>query len=132
MPRLFGIDIAAEVHAAISSAGGVLDATLVKVATGARTALSLANGTNPTETGYACKGFMSTESRTTLGAFMEITPGDLTKEERQTVTILGGSLPSGIVPLGGDRVTIESVTYAITMVTRDPAGAAYVCQVRGA
>lgn len=133
MPSLFGLNIAREVNAALRSAGGVLDATLIKVTAGTRTAGNLANGTNPTETSYACKGFMETATNVSLGTFGEATAGDLNVQERQTVSLLGDSIEGGtIAPVAGDRVTIEGATYSIQAVTRDPAGAVYECAVAGA
>lgn len=132
MPSLFGIDIAAEVASGIAGAGGVLDATLIKVTPGARIGGNLAGGTNPTTTSHACKGFMEKQDQTSGGSFLEITPGNLTREERRTVYILGASIADGAVPLGGDRVTIEGGTYQVVQVSRDPAGAVYTLTVRGA
>jgi hypothetical protein len=130
MPSLFGIDIAAELNAAISSAGGVLDATLTKHTPGTRTPGDLAGGTNPTGATYACKGFLELGTRT-AGASGDFGPS-LTRESSATVTLLGASIASGAIPVAGDHVTIEGATWAISSVSRDPAGAAYVCTVRGA
>lgn len=50
------------------------------------------------------------------------------------VTILGGTLPVGIEPEGGpdkDQITVEHVRWSIQRVlSRDPAGATYILQVR--
>lgn len=121
--RLFGIDIATEVNSAVTAAGGVLDATLIKLTPATRTAGELAGGTNATSASYACKGFRE--------AVANLAPLDLTQQQSSTVYLLGASIASGAVPVAGDKVTIESATYTITVVERDPAAAVYKLTVSG-
>ncbi len=122
MPNLFGLDIAKLVADNIAAAGGVLDVTLTKTTPGTRTAGSLAAGTNPTTTGYACKGFI--EDRTQSNR-----PGSLVQSGGKVVSIFGATLDTGVVPAPTDTVTIEGSTFTVLEVGRDPAAAVYELKV---
>ena len=124
MPELFGIDIAGLVNDAIAGAGGVLPATLHKRTPASRTAGSLTGGLNVTYVDHACRGFME---RKTSQAMME---GALVIRSGERVSILGASLPAGVVPEAQDDVTIEGARYKVRGVRdRDPAAALYVLDV---
>lgn len=119
-----GIDIAGIVNDEIGPS--MLAATLTVVTPGTRTVGDLAAGTNPTETTYACRGFVQkVETVRDAGGLVETTI--------RTVCLLGRSISSGgVVPKAGDKVTIESVEGRIVGVPdRDPAKAVYVCRVSG-
>lgn len=125
MPDLFGLDIAGIVRDAITGAGGLRPATLIKVTPGTRTALALAGGTNPTQASYTTQGIL--EIRTVHDA------GDMTRRQKAVITLLGKPLTeSSVAPEAGDRVTLEGATYDVTEVQRDPAAATYTCTVVGA
>lgn len=106
---------------------GIRSITLVKTTPGTRTPGSLADGTNPTTTSYTCKGF---EERK-LSAYVSPTTA---RVKQLTISILGGTLPDGVEPKAGDRITSQGVTYTIAPdgVSRDPVGAMFDCVVRGA
>jgi hypothetical protein len=125
MPDLFGLDIAGIVADAIDQAGGLLDVTLTKKTPGTRDPNDLTAGTHPTSTPYACEGVVSDYAARLIDSTLVAT-GD------RRVVILGATLPPDIVPAPGDQVTIESLTYDVVRVTRDPAAASYELQVRGA
>lgn len=123
MPNLFGIDIAGIIGENLGP--GLLAATLIKVTQGTRTGGSLTAGMNPTTASYAARGILSDyEDRQINGTL--IVQGD------KQVLLLGSTIASSQIPVAGDKVTIEGRTYNIIKVTRDPAAATYLCQVRGA
>ena len=122
--ELFGIDIAKVVNDAIASAGGVLDATLIKVTAGTRTAGSLTSGTNPTESPLRCKGFYDDAQKSRF-------PNTLVQKDTRIAAILGASVPGRVAPEPGDKITLENETSEVLeILERDPASALYLCLVR--
>ena len=125
MPNLFGLDIAAIVNNAITSAGGVLDITLIVVRAGTRDSGDITGGVQPVDTPVAAKGFLENKTDVRIGETI-ITQGG------QFVSILGNSIATGVEPKTNDKVTVEGTTYRIVEVTeRDPAGALFVCRIEG-
>lgn len=125
MPKLFGLDIAKIVNDSMKAAGGLPDGTLTRTTTGSRTASDLTAGPSTSTTDYAFTGFLENLSTSRRS-------GTLVRQAGQYVTILGASLPEGIEPTTGDRITIEGQTFEVTEVpTRDPAAATYICRVQG-
>jgi hypothetical protein len=123
MPNLFGLDIAKLVNDTIQKAGGVLDGTLSKVVNGARAPGDITAGPSTTVTEYSFKGFIENKTEVRRS-------GTLVASGGKFVSMLGGSLPSGIEPMTGDLVTIENIEYKIIEVAeRDPAAALYVLRV---
>lgn len=124
MPNLFGLDIAGIVDTAVSSAGGLLSATLTVVTPGTRTAGALSAGTNSTSTSYPVRGVITERISTSSTA----------PKKASKILLLGKSIPQGVSPKPLDRITIEGDEYVITDegVKRDAAGAGYTCSVRGA
>lgn len=121
MPDLFGVDIAGEIASAFS--GQLLTGTLTKVARGARTAGQLTGGRAKTGTTHGFEGFVENLTETRSG-------GSIVRRKGRYVTVLGGSLPTGVVPEMGDSVTIEGETWEILeLPERDPAAATYLCLV---
>lgn len=115
----------------------VLDATLIKITTGTRTPGAQAAGTNPTSTSYPCKGWASSfEARQIDGVMIKSTDVE--------ISLLGGTLPDGVMPEVNDKITIEfppdsgvSETYRIVGggkdgkgVRPDPVAAKYTCHAR--
>lgn len=124
MPKLFGLDIAKLVATSIAGAGGVLDATLIITANGTRNPSDLTAGTNVTETSYPCKGFV--DEYGTKNA-----KGDLVHQVEWKVSLLGATLPEGIVPVPSARVTIDGGDLTIIgPVSADPAEALYTFKAR--
>lgn len=121
MVKLLGVDIAKEIHKALSPR--LLPLFLIKLSPGTR-GTSLTAGIEPVEDSYAGRGFISDYLDRHINGTSVVT-GD------RKVNIIGNSLPARIIPISGDRVTIEGFTYNIVRVTRDPAAAMYTCQVRG-
>ena len=114
---LFGVDIAAIVASAIGP--GVLDATLNVITAGTRDVNNLTSSTQPTTTSYACKGFMDSKDRKERS-------GQLVDNGDVIIMLIGNTISAGaIVPKLGDTVTIESRTYRIGGLDRDPAAATY-------
>lgn len=122
LPNLFGLDIAKLVADGFASAGGVLDATLIKATPGTRTPGSLTGGLNPTTTNYEGKGFLDQ-------ADSERYPNMIVERGQKIVVLLGHTFSA--VPEVNDKVTIEGETLTLTEVNRDPAGATYTCVADG-
>ena len=119
---LFGQNIAKLVNDAITAAGGVLSASLIRE-TQSDSDILLTDAPASTFVRHACKGFM--ENRTD-----EYRGDTLVRKGGQTISILGDSLPGGIVPQAGDRIEIEDAIFLVSGVpTRDPAAAIYECSV---
>ena len=118
MPKLFGVDIAKELSTAMSP--GLLTAKLTKVTVTNPVATNTTEG-GLTEKSYSCKGVISDYSETQVD-------GTLIQRGDRRVVLLGGSLPSTISPDTGDFIEIESGTFTVVQVFRDPAGATYTCQ----
>lgn len=121
MPNLFGVDIAGVIAQAMGN--GLLPATLIKTTAGERSSGEVTAGTNPSTSSTSCRGFIEDYKDYQLTSSL-IKTGD------KKITLLGGTL-AGVVPKPGDKITIESSTYNIIKVMRDPAAATYECQSRG-
>lgn len=120
---LFGLNIAQLVLDGVNAAGGLLTGTLTKRTATARTPGDLTSGLNPTSAGHSFQGFIENRTESTRA-------GSLVSEGGQFVSILGASLPSGIIPEQGDLITIEGTTFEVLSITeRDPAAALYECLV---
>ena len=120
--RIFGMDIAKMVRDGLNQAGGVLDITLIKVTDGNRSTGSLTAGTNPTEAPYPCEGFDSTEAKREAGL--------LSSKTVRSISIVGASLPAGVVPAPNDLIQIDGDELRIDQpVGTDPARAVYECEV---
>jgi len=124
MPRLFGLDIAKIINDEIAGAGGVLDATLIQVTPGRRSATNPAGGTNPVVRSRRAKGFIDDYAERQIAETI-VQTGD------RRIILLGASIQGGAVPTPGDRIMIEGDSYQVIRVMRDPAAATYTCQVRG-
>ncbi len=108
---------------------GVKPMTLVKVTKGTRSTSSYSGGTNPTEDSYTCTGLIEKLS-------MGDVPATLMQLEDDKVSILGATLPSGIIPSAGDKVTLvglDGVTRTLRLIATlegDGVGALYSFQAR--
>ena len=122
MPDLFGLDIAGIVADALTSAGGLAAATLVKIYPGSRVPGALTGGVNPTSTSYTTTGILETRAERDWAG----SGWTMTERKKATITLVGKPLTdAGVTPEAGDRVTLEAVTYEIITVDRDPAAATY-------
>jgi len=121
LPKLFGVDIAAELNKAMGS--GMFPAVLHKVAAGTRTAGQLTGGNNPAQTNFAARGIVYDYHN------KEIDGTNVLRSDRK-VLLLGDTIAGKQVPEVKDRITIEGATHEIVDVDRDPAWATYICQVR--
>lgn len=108
---------------------GVKPCTLIKVTPGTRTGGSVSGGTNPTQVNYAATGFVEAYDSDDID-------GSLIQADDRKISILGGSLPAGIVPTANDMVAIADPsgapqTYVIVSpVLGDGVGAVYTAQGR--
>lgn len=122
MPKLISGYIARQVNKYLGK--HVLSGTLVKVTPGTRGGTVTA-GTNPTTASFACKLWISSYSDYEVD-------GTGIKGSDRRISIIGKSIASGKVPLPGDQVIAEGVTYRIVEdgVSRDADGAVYVVHGR--
>lgn len=124
-------DIRRAVDAGIKQAGLYRTATLVKSEPGTRIPGDLASGTQPTSSGYPCRGMLAGYDAKTIAV-----SGTLIQSNDRKITIIGGSLPSGIAPDKNDQVTIQDIdgvsrTFRIVESPDvDEAGGAFICQGR--
>lgn len=103
------MDFAGAIGAAAGRFGGMLGVqpcTLIKVAPGTPTPGKLIDGTNPVETSYPCMGKIDAYDPKDID-------GTLIVATDRQITLVGSSLPPGIAPVPGDKVTIGGVTYRI-------------------
>ena len=123
MVKLFGVNISGLINKHISP--GLLDATLIKVVPGTRTATSYAGGTNPVSTSFAARGVVVFYSDIQID-------GTLIRKGDRQILLVGDSIASSKVPVPGDQITIQGSTYVIVAdgVTSDPALAQYTCHCR--
>lgn len=108
---------------AMKKAGLDKPATFIKVTPGPRTPGSLSSGTNPTETSYVCRGFVSDYSSDDINGTL------VTKEDRKVI-LFGDKLFGLVSPTDGDKVTIEGTTFRVIRAERDPASATWTLQAR--
>lgn len=127
--KLFGLYIAKIVGNAIKSAGDVLPATLIKVTPGVWNPAAPLDGTNPTTTSYACRGF--SESPNVMRGGHGNLADDILETREEEISILGASLPEGVRPGPSDRIVIVGRTWNVKKVEDDPAEAVFICTCRG-
>lgn len=114
--KLFGVNVSGLIHKYVSP--GVFDAVLTKVTPGTRTPGAETSGTNPTTVDYPCRGFIDSQKQDPI-------KGTLSPDGTKKIILIGDSIASGAVPEIADRVTIESATYEVMHIDRDPAAATY-------
>jgi len=101
------------------------DATLTHVEPGERDPDNPTAGTQPSESNYECKALV-------LDYAERFRLAGLVRVGERKVLILGATLPEGVTPRGGDRVTIEDQEFTVAReggVARDPAGATWELRV---
>ena len=125
MANLLDGGIAKMVASALVGAGMTKPAVLTKITPGDRMPGQISAGTNPIETMYTAKGLEA--SLTALAQ-----SGTLIAGVDAAIRLFGATIAGGAVPAAGDRVTMAGVTYTIVDqgVSRDSAGASYLCQCR--
>jgi len=120
-PDIFGEDIAGKINQALGPL--VFDQILINI-TEVRNPLDPTEVTL-TETPHDCKGFVDVFED-------DHVDGTLVLRTDRKIVILGASLPSGVTPQPGDKITAEGTNFNIVPkgVKRDPAAATYECQSR--
>lgn len=118
--RLFGVDIAAKINAALGSK--LLPATLTKRIQGTRGAVA-SDGLNPTTTTHAARGVVVDYDDSRVD-------GTLIQRTDRKVMLLGDSIGSRAEPEPDDEITIDGQTYVVIRATSDPAKAQWSCQAR--
>lgn len=116
---------------------GIRSATLTVFTPGTRTPGAVSAGTNPTSVSYACKAFIDTYNRYQIEQ-------SLVQADDRKISILGGTLPAGVMPKTGSTIAIADVdgtsrTFIVVGgagpqggygVEADGVGAVYACQCR--
>lgn len=118
--NLFGADIAGQV--ARSLGPRLPRGTLTKNVQGTRDPNNLAGGREGTPTTHQFRGI-----RMGLSALRKDT---ILPDARDVILILGDTITPTAIPIEGDRVLVESTTFTIVNVSRDPDAASYTCQVK--
>lgn len=122
MVKLFGIDVAKEVHDGIKRAGGLPSGTLTHKVPGTRSPGDLGGGTNPTTSTHSFQGTLERKVRRSRGTAVA--------EPMDVLMIVGNSLSPAVVPAVGDEASIDGTTRTLTeLLERDPAGATYEFRV---
>ena len=125
------------VYDAIKSTGDVLPMTLVKVTPGTRNPAAPLDGTNPTETTHACRGFGEDPKDEQQGTTH--TTNDIITKRVTEISILGASIAGSVEPMPDDKVIISAAipgigdlagTWFLEEVDTDPARALFVCRAR--
>ena len=107
MVELFGVDIAEVVADAIEAAGNLQAGTLMPVGT---------------EDSHSFQGFVAQRE--------DRDPQTRVVRTRLVMSILGASLPNGVVPGVNDLARIGSITYELSgLISVDPAQAVYEFEV---
>lgn len=118
-------DIRKEVAKALKKNGKALGfkASVLTVKTpGTRTPGSEASGTNPTSVSYPCSAMVDTA--------VKLMDGTLVAEGNSRLSIVGGSLPTGVRPIPGRSTVLRAaVTYKVVRVAFDSVEAMYECEV---
>ncbi len=124
-------DIRNQVGSGLIGAGLAKPAVLTKVTPGTRTPGALSAGTNPTTQTFPVQGI----DVSTVAMAMA---GTLITGVSKVIKLYGSTVPSGVTPGPGDKITMDGVTYTIAAddggkqaVTSDAARAAWTCQCRG-
>jgi len=126
--KLFGVNISGIIKKNIGP--GVLAATLTRVGkTQDQEAGSLTGPPTSADPDiYPCRAFTESFSLRDIGTEVS---GVKIKADDRRITIIGDTLPSGIVPQASDTIFIESQTFKVLgMLNRDPAAATYQIHAR--
>lgn len=121
--NLFNADIAGKLAKALGPK--LLPMSLSKVTPGTRSPTDPSAGTNPATRSYPCRGILESYRDSQFD-------GTIIQRGDRKALILGGTLPTGIIPTSGDAVSAEGSVFKVVAVDRDPDAATYTCQVRGA
>lgn len=124
---LFGIDIAGIIGDNISD-DDVMPATLKRRVEGESNEEDLTAPPSDTFPEFPCRGYtesISINDRTTSNVL----------EDDRKISIIGASLPTGVVPTQGDILVIQDdgvdvVFQVLGLINRDPAGAIYSIHAR--
>jgi hypothetical protein len=120
--NLFGIDMAAEIAAGFE--GQLVIGKLERTEPGTRTSGELTGGTNPSTSSHSFNGFREDFN-------LRHIDGTNVRATDWIAFLLGATLPAGVFPQPGDRITIDgSIGNVVRLLERDPAGATYRCQMR--
>lgn len=108
-------------------------ATLVKVTVGAVPAATPEDGGVRTTDRYPCR-VLKARKATAHGTQAQVygqQGNSNRRDESATIQVLGGSLPSGVVPLAGDDIEVGGKVYRVAGdVGTDEAEAVYACPCR--
>lgn len=123
--KLFGVDLKKVIGKAMPK-GKLPALVLIKITREEPVDAPATEEDEATETEYTCRGVSSTyDQRRNGGQFS----GD------REIMIIADSLPAGVVPENQDKIRISSENdeeYVIEgLVSRDPAGATYICICKG-
>ena len=118
--KLFGADIAGKI--ARSLGPKLPRGVLSKEVQGSRDPDNLAGGRSGTSTSHTFRGI-----RIGLESLRKDT---ILPDARDAVLIIGDTIRPAAIPVTNDKVLVESITFTVVGVSRDPDAATYTCQVK--
>jgi hypothetical protein len=121
MPKPLEGGIAKEVLRGLKRAKMLRSATLIKLASNMRTPGQASAGVNASSTSYACKGFVSSTSKSKIG-------GTLVESGDVVICLIAQTL--AVTPATRDKVTIDGTTHQIFGVDIDAATATFILLTR--
>lgn len=128
MPKLFGVDIQAELASAIPSGdAGFPSITLTHSTPGTRTVGVPDGGTNPVVESYTTRGIIAEYEK-----LFATGPDKWVKTTHMIMLVAKPLADLGVQPQMGDRLTQDGKTYVIVRLTGDPAEAQWTCYCMGA
>lgn len=108
--------------------------TLSKSTPGVRMPGAVSGGTNPTTTEYPCKGRQAALASRYWQYWQNAQASNgMSRTRFVGFSILGATLPDGIRPMAGDRITHNGTVYTIAadgVINPDGLGAIYECMCR--
>ena len=123
MAKFLGVDIARDLNKAIGPLVNTF--TLTRFTFSTRTTTQLTAGVNSFSGDYLFNGYLSDYDDFQID-------GTAIKRGDRKVVLFSDSMDSTILPpVPGDEITADRV-YQVVKVFKDPSGATYECQVRGA
>lgn len=118
--NLFGANISGKIARSLGKR--LPKGTLQKQVSKPRDSANLAVGTVGTPTNHEFRGI-----RIGLSSLRKDT---ILPDAKDAVLILGDTIKPSAVPVENDRVIVESITFIIVSISRDPDAATYTCQIK--
>lgn len=130
--KLYGVNVGKILYDAVKSVGDAAPITLTRVTPGTRNPAAPLDGTNPTTTTHAARGFRNDDDVNSQGA--RLTSGDVVKVTWTDVYVYDQSIVPHVEPRQGDVLDLveDGVTtrWYVENVKRDPFRAVFTCRAK--